>query len=170
MFLDEVTNATPVTIWPILSSIAGGLLVFVLVRLAYYLYRSGEVEVYAKRITDLNPRCVRLFLRVENGQAKARRLNGISLYGKEGKRLVKLSELEETPILRDGQHDFIQGNGKDSALQCNPHSVNEAVLEFKLPTSQSEVFLVYENMKGRKRKAKISLGDSSQRLLTFHHF
>ncbi len=170
MVWQEVANANPIAIWSILSSLAGGLLLFIMARLAIYLYRSGDMDIYAKRMTDLNPRCVKLSIRVENGQAKARRLNGISLYAYQQKQLSKVAELEETPILRQGQHNFIQGSGKDAALQCNPHSVNEAVLEFKLSEPVEEAYLVVTNMKGRKRKAKVFLGDASERLLTFHHF
>lgn len=170
MFWQETPAANPIAIWSILSSVAGALLLFILARLAIYLYRTGDVDIYAKRMADLNPRCVKLFLRVENGQGKARRLNDISLYAYQDKKLIKVAELEETPLLRQGQHDFILGSGKDSALQCNPHSVNEAVLEFRLARPLSEAYLVVTTMKGKKRKAKINLGDSSQRLLTFHHF
>ena len=170
MFLEEVVNASPIAIWSIVTSVVGGVLVFVITRLAIFLYRSGDVSIYCKRIADLNPRCVKLSLRVENGQAEGRRLNDLSLYANEGKDLVRLAGLEETPVLRKGQHTFIQGRGEQACLQCGPHSDNEAILEFKLPTARDDVFLVYTNMKGRKRKAKVKLGDSSERLLTFHHF
>ena len=170
MLWEQTVTANPIAIWSILSSVAGGLLLFIMARIAIYLYRSGDVDVYAKRMSDLNPRCVKLFLRVENGQSRARRLNDICLYATRDKQLIKVADLEETPVLRKGQHDFIQGKGKESSLQCHPHSVNEAVLEFKLPSSFGEAYLVFTNMKGRKRKAKIALGDSCERLLTFHHF
>ena len=170
MFWQETPVANPIAIWSILSSVAGGLLLFIMARLAFYLYRSGDVDIYAKRMADLNPRCVKLFLRVENGQSKPRRLSEISLYAYQDKQLTKVAELEETPLLRLGEHDFIQGSGKESSLQCNPHSANEAVLEFRLSAPLDEAYLVITNAKGKKRKAKIYLGNASQRLLSFRRF
>ncbi len=168
MIWEETATTTPLALWPILGSVVGGLLVFIMVRMAIHIYRMGDVTVYAKRLTDLNPRIVKLFLRVENEQTKGRRLKELSLYIHEKKvGMRKVADLEETPLLREGQKEFIEGQGKDACLQCNPRSLNEAVLEFRLTEAYPEVYLVYTNMKGKKRKARIDLNNPSTQILFF---
>ena len=170
IWAETTQTANPIAIWSILSSLAGGLLVFVLVRLAIYLSHSGEVSAYAKRIADLNPRCIKLQLRIENGQNFGTKLGDLSLYARQDGHLVKAASLAETPLLRHGELNFIQGQGENATLLCPPHSRNEAVLEFRLPAAYDSVFLVYTDQKDHKRKAKVRLGGAGEQFLAFHRF
>ena len=170
MVFAESASGNPIAIWSILSSIIGAVLVFALVRVAIILSRSGSLEAYAKKITDLNPCSVKLQLRIENGHGDERSLNNLSLYIKEEGHLSKASSLLETPLLRHGDINFVQGKGENALLLSAPHSRNECVVEFKLPSVQPQAYLVYEDKKGRKRKAKVSLGETREQLLYFHRF
>ena len=170
IWAETAPTANPIAIWSIMSSLAGGLLLFVLVRLAVHLYRSGDVEAYVRRIADLNPRLIRLQLRVENGLSVGKKLSEISLYVRKNGKLAKAASLADTPLIRQGELDFVQGQGEASALLCPPHSKNEAVLEFRLQEAFDSVYLVYTDAKAKKRKAKVHLTHTGEQLLAFHRF
>ena len=91
IWAETAPTANPIAIWSIMSSLAGGLLLFILVRLAVHLYRSGDVEAYVRRIADLNPRLIRLQLRVENGLSVGKKLSEISLYVRKNGKIPRLS-------------------------------------------------------------------------------
>ena len=170
MVFAESSSGNPIALWSIFSSILGAALVFALVRIAIILSRSGSLEAYVRKLADLNPCCVKLLLRLENGHRDERTLSNLSLYIKEEGKLVKASPLLETPLLRHGDINFVVGNREGATLRSAPHSRNEVVLEFKLPTYMQFAYLVYEDKKGHKRKAKVNLGQTREQLLTFHRF
>ncbi len=170
MIWAETSASSPIAIWSIFYSLAGGLLVFVMVRFALHIIRSGDIEAYAKRIADLNPKIVKFLFRVENGQNSEKCLSELALYVRKAGKMVRIATLEETPLMRHGDIHFVRGAREEASLHCAPHSKNEAVLEFRLPDAYQYVFLAYTNPKGQKRKAKILLRQSGEQLLVFHRF
>lgn len=166
----SVLEATPKSfpIIPVIASMTGALIVFVLARLAMYLYRSGEVEVTAKRILDLNPRLVKLSLRVENREKNEQSLKGLCLVRKEKKGYFLVSSLEQEPVLREGPGTFVITKEDGFGFVCQPNQTGEIVVEFLLPSSSNkETFLAGYDRKGKFVVAPISLVDSSTQLLSF---
>ena len=161
-------NATNFPVVPIIVSAVATVVLFILARLAIYLYRSGEVEVTVKRIVDLNPRVVKLSLRVENRERKERAIDGLCLVKKDKKGYSMLATPVHEPLLREGRGSFLRVSKRGFGLNCGPNEVGEMVVEFNLPAATGSVYLAGFNPKGKFVVAPLSLVDSSTQLISFH--
>ena len=162
---ESVNPVLPIV--PVIVSGVAGVVIFVLVRLAFVIYRSGEVEVLAKRVIDLNPRNVKLILRIDNHQRKESDLREIRLVKKDGNGFVDVAHLDGEPLLRRGNNSSIQKDENGFGLICPPGVAVEAILSFTLSVSMDRLFLAGVNEKGRFVVARLPSRDPNYRPLVF---
>ena len=154
---------------PIGITIGGAVLLFLLSQIAMRLYRMGDVNIYVKRMADLDPKMVRLNLDVRNANRKPYVLNHIRFATKIDGKWVEVSPLSGEPIQRKGDSAFVQKDGDGGYnLFSAVNTENEVVLETELPEALSEVCLVAENHKGKTVYATVRLDTFHPQGIIFH--
>ena len=153
---------------PLAISLLATVLLFVLARLAFFLYRAGDLTISCRRLAELDPCMVRLDLIMENHKKAERTLQGLYIARYEGNQLVPLAMLTKDPIQRLGDSDFIEKKDRDYIFHLLPGKKNEAIVEFDLIESAPEIYLVATNKKGKCVKARLNLNDTNAQVLEFH--
>lgn len=163
--LETTTGGFPVL--PVVLSTVATVLVFVLVRFGIYLYRSGEVAFSAKRIIDLDPRIVKLSIRVVNQERRERSLTNLALYEKAKEGYALLARAEVEPLLRDGPDTFLIRDPEGYGFRCPPFQSGEIVVEFTLPEKKDSIYLGGINRSGKFVVSSLSLSSSENQWITF---
>ncbi|MCR5348692.1 MAG: hypothetical protein K6E59_03705 [Bacilli bacterium] len=153
---------------PIAISLIATFAIFVLGRLAFFLVRSGELHITAKRIADLDHSVVRFSLSMGNDKPQEIVLSDLRLCKKQNKRWITVGELGAEPIMRKGPNDFVRAENGIYSLHVPASSTAEAVVEFHLSEFDGPVYLVGTNKKGKTVKARISLSERDDQYLSFH--
>ena len=164
--LFEETTTTG-TVLPLAISLLATVVLFILGRLAFFLYRSGEVTVYGKRLADLDPRIVRLSLVMENHQKSDWILQGLFLAKPQEKEWIPLAKLTKDPILRTGEITCVSKRDGEFCFLLTAGGKMEVVVEFELTSDSEETYLLALDKSGRLVKAKINLRDNAAQALSF---
>ena len=160
---------TTVSPLPFVFSVIGTIVLFILVRLAMYLYRYGDrnLLIFARRIADLDACMLRLDLVIENLERGEKQLSNLRIVSYQGHASETLAELKVAPIQRQGSSAFIQKDGSGYSLHAANGTKNEAVVEFVLTAPCKQAYLVAENQKGKTVKAYLNLSTSETQMLSF---
>ncbi|MBO5529255.1 MAG: hypothetical protein J6A47_08090 [Bacilli bacterium] len=153
---------------PLTISVLATAVVFVLVKIATMIYRSGDILIMAKRMSDLDPKVVRLTLTMENLQKSEKKLQDIQIAVKKDKKLCPVASLAGAPIQRYGDTNFLGSNDLGYYFSLLPGSKNEAIVEFHLDEPYRNVYLLGKNLKGQPVKAYVNLDTSEVQMLSFH--
>ena len=155
-FILAMTESTSPAL-PVSLSLLGTVVVFILTRIAIYLYRSGEMGVRIRRYADLDPTTVRLHLLVENARQKNIAFSEFALAQKVGKELKVVAPLSGAPIVRRGGIECLQQRNGFYVLSIRSGATVEVVLEFHLSLPLTETYLCCLDDKGKHFKAKLLL-------------
>ncbi|MBR1847223.1 MAG: hypothetical protein IJ787_05870 [Bacilli bacterium] len=169
LFTYFVLAETPNPILPVALSVLGTVVLFVLVRLAMFLYRSqdSEVIIFARRIADLNAKVVRLQLTVENLKHQPKALRDLQIVAYEGKEYTCLAKLDIAPIQSSGSPNLIESSGETYGLYFASNSRNEVVVHFTLSEPRKSAYLLATNIKGQKVRAYLNLESNDAQILSF---
>ena len=152
---------------PVVISVISAVLLFVLLRVAFYLYGSGEVEVSARRIVDLDPREVKLSLKAYNRKATSRNLTEVCLAIKKDNQFVRAASLQLAPLVSKEIHSEVTKENGVYGIVLHANAEMELIADFRLEQPTPTAYLVGKNAKGRYLAAAINLYESSYRLLEF---
>lgn len=152
---------------PLILSVAGTVLLIILAQIAMFLIRTGDLSFEVRRMSDLDPRRVKLQFRVENKKNKSHRFKSLRLALKREHDYFVVAHLVLAPIPQEGPYDFIATDPDgEFVLYSRKGGAAVCVLEFTLGQPLSEVYLLFDE-EGKTKAARVSLSGHSWQELHF---